>query len=184
MELFLDQRPDRLRHRAVDLQPDGLGRTLTLPEDRLDRGQEVVGFVDLQVEVQVARNPERVDRHDLHPREQHVEVVGDHLLLRDEPFAVGQRLETGDVRRHLHAREATDLCGWVARDDSEVQRQVGDVRERMRRIHGQRCQDREDALLERLAQMDALVAAEVLPVDDADTGGRQSRPDRFSKTHI
>ena len=159
VELFLDQLPDRLRHRPVDLEPDGLGRSLALPEDRLDRGQEVVGLVDLQVEVQVARDPERVHRHDLHPREQHVEVGGDHLFLRDETFTVGQRQQARDVRRHLHAREPADLRRRVARDDGEVQRQVGDVREGVRRIHRQRRQDREHALLERLAQMDAVVAA-------------------------
>jgi hypothetical protein len=55
-------------------------------------------------------------------------------------------------------------------------------RERMRRIHRQRRANREDALLERLAEMDTVVAAQVLPVDDADAGGRQSRPDALARS--
>jgi hypothetical protein len=159
VELFLDQLPDRLRHRARG-PPAGQPRgSLTLPEDRLDRGEQVVGFVDLQVEIEVARHPERVHRHDLHPREQHVEVGGDHLFLRDEPFAVGQREQArmfGGTFTRANRRTCVDGSrATTARfsDRSEM--------------YGNGCAGSTDngvrigntALLERLPEMDAVVAA-------------------------
>ncbi len=160
----------------MDLEPDGLRGSLALPEDRLDRRQQVVGCVDLDIEIEVPGDAERVHRHDLHPREQQVEVRGDHVLLRDEPLAVGQRHEPGDVRRYLHPCEPADLRRGIAHHDRQVQRQVGDVRERVCRVDGQGREDREHPLLEHLTKMHPIVSAEVLPVDDADPGRVQPRP--------
>ena len=49
----------------------------------------------------------------------------------------------------------------------QVQRQVGDVRERMRRVDGERREHREDPLLEDRRELLALGVAEVVPADDA-----------------
>jgi hypothetical protein len=60
-----------------------LGSPLPVSQQRLDGDEEVVGLVDLDLEVGVARDPEGVVLDDLHPREHRVEIRGDHMLDRD-----------------------------------------------------------------------------------------------------
>ena len=74
----------RGRHRPLDLEPDGRAEP-TAPELLLDRQQQVVRLVLLDREVGVAGDPEEVVLHDLHAREQGVEVGLDDLVDEDEP---------------------------------------------------------------------------------------------------
>ena len=60
----------------------------------LHRLEEVLGLV-VELEVGVAGDAERVVREDLHPREQRVEVRGDHLLERHEALAVRAARRSG-----------------------------------------------------------------------------------------
>ena len=60
----------------------------------------------------------------------------------------GTATNRGQQRRHLHAREALLAARGVAHDDREVQRQVRDVRERVRGVDRERREHREDAVLE------------------------------------
>ena len=80
------------------------------------------------------------------------QVRGDHGLERDEPLAVGERDEPREQRRHLHAREPAHAGHRVAHHRREVERQVRDVRERVRGVDRQRGQHREDALVELLLE--------------------------------
>ena len=176
-ELLHQQGADRLRHRAVDLQPHGLRRALAPLHDRLDRGQEVVRLRDLDVDVGVARHAEGVDGDDLHAGEQHLRVRRDQLLEREEPLAVGERDEARDDRRHLDPREPAELRRRIADHDGEVERQVRDVRERMRGVDRQRGQDREHLPLERVAKMGACHLVEVRPLLDAHSGLGEQRAD-------
>ncbi len=56
-------------------------------------------------------------------------------------------------RRHLDAREAILALARVAHGHRQRQRQVADVRERVRRVDRERRQDREDLVQEALAQL-------------------------------
>ena len=76
------------------------------PQQRLERDEQVVGLVDLDLDVGVARDAEGVVLDDRHPREQPVEVGGDHLLERHEPASAGELEEPGQERRDLDPREA------------------------------------------------------------------------------
>ena len=63
----MQQRPRGRRHRALDLEPDGLAEAAPA-QLLLDRQQQVVRLVLLDREVGVAGDPEEVVLHDLHAR--------------------------------------------------------------------------------------------------------------------
>ena len=113
----------------VDFEPHRHAELRALAQHRLHRGEEVLGVVG-QLEVGVARDAERVVREHLHPREQRVEMRGDDLFERDEARAPGQRDEAGEQRRDLDAGESLLAGRRMAHRDGEVEREVGDVRER------------------------------------------------------
>ena len=79
-----------LGHLGVDLEPHDAAELAAPAQHRLDRLEEVLGFV-LELEVGVAGDAERVVREHLHPGEQRVELRRDHLLERHEALAVGER---------------------------------------------------------------------------------------------
>ena len=107
---------------------------------------------------------------DLHAREELVEVGGDDLLEGHEALAVGHHHEAGQQRRHLHPGEAALAGVGVAHDDGQVERQVGDVRERVAGVDGERREHREDALLEHLVEVLAVVVVELVPAREHDAG--------------
>ena len=137
VQLSLQQVTDLVGDRRLQLQADGLAEAAAAQLD-LDRGQQVVGLLVLQGQVRVAGDPEGVVLEHLHPREEAVEVGGDDLLERDEALAVGHHHEPGQQRRHLDPGEAPQVRGRVGDDNGQVQREVGDVRERVARVDRQR----------------------------------------------
>jgi hypothetical protein len=94
-------------------------------------------------------------------------VGGDDLLEREvtAPDGRHQPVEEG---RYLHPGETKFLTGRITDEDGQVERQVGDVRERMSGVDGQRREDREDLVVEEPAQVLALVVVEVLPTAQRD----------------
>jgi hypothetical protein len=114
---------------------------------------------------------------DLHPREEDLEVCRDHLLDRDEPLAVGQLHEPREQRRHLDAREPARARRGIANERGEVQRQRGDVRERVGRVDRQRREDREHPLAEEHPEVLPIVVVEVLPIDDTEALFLERRPE-------
>ena len=133
----------------------------------LDGLEEVLVLV-VELEVGVAGDAERHVVEDLHAREQPAEVRGDHLLERHEATAVRQRHEPGKDRGDLHPGEALHAALRVPDGDGEVQRQVGDVGEGMRRVDGQRGEHRVHEVLERPLQLGLVGRVEVVPVEEAD----------------
>ena len=91
--------------------------------------------------------------------------------------AVRYRDEPRNDLRHLHAREPARRRRRVADDDCQVQRQVGDVGEGMRRVDGERREHGKDALLEGLPQVLVVLALQLLPVDELDTLSGERRPE-------
>ncbi len=153
MQLAEQQRAQPLRHRARDLEPDSRGRPLPIPQHQFQSDEEIVRLVDLDLDVGVARDPERVVLDQRHPGEQLIEVGGDHLLDRHEPPSAGELEEPRQQRRDLHPREAADAAVRVADDDRKVERQIADVRERVRRIDRERGENGEDPFLEHLLKL-------------------------------
>ena len=105
LELAAQQLEHLVAHLARRPRGAPPARTCAPAQHQLHRLEEVLGLV-LELEVGVAGDAERVVRHDLHAREQPVEVGGDHLLERHEPLAVGEHEEAGEQRRDLDPGEA------------------------------------------------------------------------------
>src|SRR5437660_695934 len=124
-----------------------------------------------------AGHAEHVVGHDLHPREQTIEMVSDHLFDRYEPLAVGEWEEPREQRWHLEPREAADPRDGVAHQHGEVEREVRDVGERVRRVDRERREHREDALGERVGGPGPVLIGEVRGVHQADPFLLEGRPD-------
>ena len=144
----------------------------------LHRGEQVVGVLVLDGEVGVAGDAEHGVLLDDHADEHRVQLRGDDLLDRHEPLAVGQGDQPREHRRHLDPGEAALAGVRVADHRGQVQREVGDVRERVRRIDGQRREHREDPLVVDADEELAVVDAELVPRAhlDAALGQRRQQP--------
>jgi hypothetical protein len=171
-----DQRlQDEVGDVGLDLQPDRWTEPAPgqLPLQGL---QEVLVAVLLHLEVGVAGHPEKVVLDDLHAGEERAEVPGDEVLEREEPVRPAARLDgdqPGHVVGHLDAGEQLRPAIRVADHDGEVERQPGDVRERVRGVDRQRGEHREDLVAEVVAQPVPLGGVEVRPTHDLDALGRQ-----------
>jgi hypothetical protein len=130
LELALQHLAHALGHGGVDLEPHDAPELRPPVQDFFDRFEQVLVLV-LQLEVGVARDPERVVREDVHPGEQTIEVRRDHLLDRHEAGLVGQRQEPRQHGRDLHAGEPVVARLRVAYEHRKVQREIRDVRERV-----------------------------------------------------
>ena len=179
-ELGDQQGQHLLVDRLLDLEPHGRAE-LAAEQLALQGLEQVLGVVLLDLEVLVAGDPERVRTEHLHAGEQPLEVLGDHVLQRHEPvtaaLGVLQRHESAEALRHLHPREVLLAGPRVAHDHGEVERETGDVRERVGRVDGQRGQHREDALLEQLLAVLLLVRVEVVPAHQLDAVLAEGRHD-------
>ena len=90
LELAAEHLEHLVGHLGVDLEAHDAAELVAPPQHRLDRLEEVFGFV-LELEVGVAGDAEHLVIEDLHAREQRVELRGDDLLERDEALGVGKR---------------------------------------------------------------------------------------------
>ncbi len=143
----------------------------------IDRDQQVVGLVVPDLEVVVPGDPERRVAHDLHAWEQGLEVGRDHLLQRHEALAIRQRHEARQQGGDLDPREPLVPAQRVADDDSQVQREVGDIRERMAGIDGERREHRKDALPEVAREVLDVLPLQLGGIHELDSGVGQQRPE-------
>ena len=123
-------------HRPGHLQSDRPTESAT-GQLRLDGGQQIAPRVLLQFEVGVAGHSEKVIVQDSYSGEQLVQMGGDHLIERNKPPGPGQGNEGGKNRRDLHPGESHRFALHLLHLDRQVERETGDVRERMGRIHRQ-----------------------------------------------
>ena len=148
-------------HRLVEATPTKL---------HLDRFEEVFGLLFFEGEVGVAADPERRPVLDDHADEQAVELRRDQLL--DRQVAAGRdRHETWEQLGYLEAGETAVTGFGIGHVDSQRQREVGDVRERVPGVDCQRGEHREDPFVEPVVEFDAFVVGDAVPRDDADAGG-------------
>ncbi|MET3801824.1 hypothetical protein ABID70_001779 [Clavibacter michiganensis] len=168
-------------HVVRDLEADG--RAEPAAQQLLLEGlDEVLGLVLLDLHVLVARDAEDVVLDDLHAGEQRLELVRDEVLERDEVDGARARVrrERHEARqhlRHLDARELLAVRLRVADAHREVERQAGDVGERVRGIHRERHEHGEYLLGEQLVQAVLLGLVERVPAHDADAVLLEGRAD-------
>ena len=153
-------------HRLLDLEPHRRAEAAPL-QLLLERLEEVLRVVLLDLEVLVAGDPEGVGGQHVHAGEELLEVLADDVLDRHEAL-VADPDEAAERRRHLDPREVLGAGLRVAYDDREVERQPGDVGERVGGVDGEGRQDREDPVLEELLADLLLLAVELGPPDDLD----------------
>ena len=113
---------------------------------------------------------------DLHPREERLEIRADHLLERHELVRAAR---TGTQRGRRFGTFTRAKCSVpvhrVANLHRERQRQVGDVRERVPGIDGERREHREDLRLEVLVDRAPLARRQLAHVDEAHAVRRELR---------
>ena len=150
----------------LDLEPHGRAEPAA-HELALERLQQVLRVVLLDLDVLVAGDAEGVGLLDLHAREQGVQVRGDDVLERHEPGRADLD-EPRQQRRHLHAGEQLGAGDRVAHDDGEVEGQAADVGEGVRGVHGERGEDREDLGVEEELDLRLLGRRELVPAEHLD----------------
>jgi hypothetical protein len=166
VELAREQAPEVGRHLRRDDQRHHRAEA-PLAQRVLQLLDEILGVL-LEIEVGVAQHAKRVVADDPHAGEEHVEVRRHQLLERQHRPAAGHRHEARQqARRHLDAREAQLAVLGIAQLDGEVEAEVGEEGERVRRIDGERRQHREDLVAEQRRQRRAPLAVEVAPGGDA-----------------
>ncbi len=174
LQLAHEQVQDLRVHRLADLQAHR--RSEPPPgELALQRLQQVLVAVLLDLDVGVAGDPEDVVGADLEPREQLRQVRADELLDRQVGRRLGaaDRHEAADVVGHLDPGEVVDAGRRVLDDDGEVEREPADVRERVGRVDRQRREHREQLGAEPVVQRCLLRRGEVGPQRDVDALGRE-----------
>ena len=121
-EPLLQPLQHRPRRRARDLEPDRVAEPPAL-QLLLDRLEQVVGVVR-DLEVGVARDAEDGALDDLHPREEPVEEVRDHVLEHQQLAVVPGGEEARQALGHLDPGEALLAGLGVAREHAEAEREA------------------------------------------------------------
>src|SRR4029453_17247080 len=67
-------------HVVLDLEPDRRAPYLATQQLLFQRKEQVLRVVFLNLDIFVARHPESVVLHDLHPAEELIEMMSDHIL--------------------------------------------------------------------------------------------------------
>jgi len=122
---------------------------------------------------------------DLHAGEEFLEMGRDEVLegkVAEPPGAVcGQLGEPRQVRRHLDARELLAVALRVPHAHREVERESGDVREGVSRVHRERHKHGEYPGGEEFADSRPVVRAEFVPALDPDAGLVEGGPDMVAQ---
>ncbi len=132
-------------HVLLHFQPDDRCKP-ALAQFRFDQVQQIVGLILVAFGDGVAGDAEQLAGLHHHARKQQIEVVGDHILQRHVQILVADLEEARNpgTDRHLDSRQPAGVIVGVAHRHQQVERQVGNKRERMRRIHGLRRDQREN----------------------------------------
>ncbi len=157
------------RHGAVDRDRDQVAAAAALERALVEQHQVLGLFVDL--DVAVADQPEHRLLDHLVAREQARQVDVDQILERQEADrSTRQADETVDLRRQGQQRHQRPAIVAALQLQDRREAAVGNERKRMRRIDGERRQDREDLVDEILVEPRTLGLGELARLDDGDTG--------------
>ena len=168
LELAAEQLARLGRHGRVDLEADDPSELRAAVQDRLDGLEEVLVLV-LEVEVGVAGHAEGVlRRRTSMPGNSESSRAAISCSSGRNRSPSAQRDEAREQRRDLHPGEPVVARRRVADEHGEVEREVGDVGERMGRVDRERGEDGEHALVEHLAELGPVGVVELAPVGEPD----------------
>ena len=159
---------------GVEFQSHGASESAST-QFHFDGLQKIVGVLVLQREVGVARDAKSRGSADRHPGEQRGHLGHDDLFHRHELRRARNLVETREQGWHLHSGETLFARRIVANDGRDTERQIRHVRKRVRRIHRQWRQNREDPLLVETNARRAFVIGEFRPGEDLDAFALQLR---------
>ncbi len=166
------------RHRGVELEPDHRAAPALL-ERGLVQPHQVFGLF-LDFNFRVADGAEGALPLDRVAGEQPADEQRGRLLERDQPDAVvgaaRQLDEALDLLRHADQRVHRLAVAHARKLQRDREAEIGNERERMRRIDGERRQQRKHVGEEMLLQPGALGLLEIRAVDQRHAGGGQRRP--------
>ncbi len=171
-------------HRTVDLNTHRLSAGPLL-HDLLDRGEEVRGLVDLDLEIRIPGDPEGKRSDRLKPGEEHTEVGRDDLLeiheMNDTVIVAcaAVRIWDTDKPREEVGRDL-DTCKkflpvMVPDDDGEVEGEVGYEGERVGTVERKRGEDREDLVNKKAVHCLFLRGGHILVLMQNDPGCKEAR---------
>jgi len=172
---FVEQQPEHVVGDVVlHLEPHGTAEAAAAQLE-LDRRQEILGVLVVERQVGVAGDAEDVRVLDLHASKQPVQVRAHHVLDEDQPIRCFQREEPRQSRRELDPCESPFTRERVPHHHRQIQGEIRDVREWMRRIDRQRREDGEDSLIEQCSRCIALSFVGVAPRDHDDSCSGECR---------
>jgi hypothetical protein len=136
----------------------------------LDHGQQIVGVFLVALGVGVARDAEQPAGLERHAGEEQVEVVRHDVFEAHEALAVADAHEARNTGADWHldaTHQRLGVLGMMAGDE-QIERQIGDEGEGMRRIERQRRHEREDVLEIAVAQRALFAGVELLVLQELD----------------
>ena len=175
LELARQKVDERGRHPAIHLQPHGRREAQPL-QLGLERAEEVLGGVVVELEVAGARHPERVRGDDLHAREQERQVGGDDAppaarRCVSSPAATNRSRSGGTFTRAKRIRRSAGSRSQTARLSDRFE------------MYGNGCpgstasgvRTGKTRSTKVAVELRARVLRELVPAQDADAGARQAR---------
>ena len=167
-----DQLAQAFRHGRLDLQADHRTAAAAL-ERALEEADQVLGLF-LHLDVRVADDAEGALPVDLVTGEEAVDEQGHGLFEADEAVLAGvvrrQANEALDAAGNAQQRGHVLAVGPARHLQRHRQAKIGDERERVRRVDGERGEHREDRIEEIVLQPVAVGIADAAGIDEVDVG--------------
>ncbi len=176
IELFVDSEfggqfaaMDR-QHAGGDLQPDDIGE-FAVAQGRLDHRQQIVGLLFSMVRVGISDDAEKFAVLDNQAGKQIVEIVGDQFLEGQIVILAADfdKTRDSDTERDFDAVQMLDAGARFARGHEQVQREVGDKRERVSRVDALRGEQRKNLPREELIHLLFLLGTEFFVAQENDS---------------
>ena len=165
-----DELAELLGHRRLDLEADHRAAAAAL-QRALEEADEILGLF-LELDVRIADRPEgalpfhRIAGEEPCGEKRHRLVEADEAI--DAALARRQADEAVEALRHAHQRGHALAARLAPELERNRQAEIGDERERVRGIDGERRQHREDGIEEMVLQPVALALGDLGRVDEND----------------
>ncbi len=177
VELLGEEAVETVRHAVIDAEPDDMAAPTPL-QRRLIEPDEILRLL-LDLDLAVAQDAEDTPADNLEAGKEVVEEEAEQLLHRQKTHGCpGQSDKSAD--RGWDEQQRLHVLAIAAADElkREAEAEIGDEREWVRRVDGERRQDRENLRHELLFEPRPVARQQLLRADDGDAGGAELGPQR------